>query len=144
LLASNHNPKMASDYRNLVAVSFESIEVSRSSADNLEYEITVKGGHVPLSDFQPRETNRGISARPWGKRRIFGGTFFGPGDRVFARESRERLPIRQLWGPSLATKFERGQSYKLALEIAQETFSRRLAREIGRIMPGGSKGSSGD
>jgi hypothetical protein len=116
----------------------ESISVSRATPADLTYEIAVSGRHIPLSEFAPRETRKGVSARPWGVRRTFGGAFI-IGEDVVARQVRERLPLRRLYGPSLPVEAERGQSFKVALELAQEVFERRLQHEVGRALKG-SKG----
>jgi hypothetical protein len=114
----------------------DAIEQQKSTPDDLEYIITISGEFQPLSEFDPHQTSGGISARPWGERRVFPGTFEIPtaGERVFVRAGRERLPIRELWGPSLAREFKRGQSLQVARDRVQEVFPRRLAHEVQRLL----------
>lgn len=113
----------------------ESVRAKRSSQYDLVYRIVVKGGAIPLSEFGPRETRRGVSARPWGQRRVFPGTFQGvAGERVFKRTGPERLPIKQLYGPDLAKEVERGQSLAVVKDVAGESFARRLEHEIARTL----------
>jgi hypothetical protein len=122
----------------------ESIDVDRASPADLAYTITVSGRHIPLGEFGARETRAGVSARPWGQRRVFPGSFMIDGD-VVARVGEERLPLRKLWGPSLAVEAGRENVFKDVIDMVQEHFSRRLAHEVSRIMPGGgSKGGGGD
>src|SRR4029077_6422645 len=35
----------------------------------------VSGAHTPLAEFHARQTRRGVSAAPWGQRRVFPHTF---------------------------------------------------------------------
>jgi hypothetical protein len=119
----------------------EHISTKRANFD-LEYIIEIAGEAMPLSEFAPRETQRGISARPWGERRTFPGTFHIPagGERVFARASDERLPLKQLWGPSPAKEFERGDMIEKIRAMVGDAFERRFRHEIGRLPGGLSRG----
>ena len=121
----------------------EHISVRRATpSDEMEYVISIAGEAMPLGEFGPRETQKGISAKPWGQRRVFPGSFHIPagGERVFARSSDERLPIRQLWGPSPAKEFEKMNMIDKIRAMVGDAFERRLVHEIGRI----GKGDGGD
>jgi hypothetical protein len=110
----------------------DSIEQEKSTPDTLEYTIVISGEFQPLSEFDPHQTSGGISARPWGERRVFPGTFEIPaaGERVFVRAGRERLPLKQLWGPSLAREFERGEGEQVVRDVVAEVFPERLHHEV--------------
>ena len=58
----------------------------------------MSGAHIPLAEFHARQTRRGVSAAPWGQRRVFPHTFIVEqlGGPVFKREGNARLPIRKL------------------------------------------------
>jgi hypothetical protein len=114
----------------------ENVTTKPSRPDELSYTITVEGGPQPLSEFAPRQTRRGVSAAPWRKRRTFPGTFVRPAG-VFKRVGKARLPIKMLWGPSLAREVTRGEAKEVATAAAMEVFGRRLAHEIGRLLRGG-------
>jgi hypothetical protein len=61
------------------------LNVKRAHEGKLSYDVSVKGGDVRLQFFQPRETRKGVSAKPWGKRQVFAATFQRAGwwpDRV--------------------------------------------------------------
>lgn len=112
-----------------------SVHARRASRSDLVYTIKVDGGAVPLSEFGARQQKKGVSARPWGIRRIFPGTFQGvAGARVFKRQGKARLPIQQLYGPDLAKEVERGQSLDVVAKTAQEAFSKRVAHEVARMI----------
>jgi hypothetical protein len=111
----------------------ESITQDKSTPDSLEYVITISGEYLPLGEFDPHETPKGISARPWATRRTFGGSFEIPATgegHVFVRMGRERLPIRELWGPSLAVEFQRGKCPQVVNDVVAEVFPERLHHEV--------------
>lgn len=41
----------------------------------LSYEMVTRGGNVRLKYLDPKETRKGVSAKPFGKRTLFSGTF---------------------------------------------------------------------
>lgn len=45
----------------------------------LSYEMITRGGNIRLKYLAPRETRRGVSAKPWGQRKLFPGTFMKGG-----------------------------------------------------------------
>ncbi len=114
----------------------DAIEQFPSTPDDLTYTISISGEWMPLSEFDPHQTRKGISARPWGERRLFPGTFQIPsgGEHVFAREGRERLPIRELWGPNLAIEASRGEVEQVVRDVVAEVMPERLAHELDRVL----------
>lgn len=117
----------------------DSIEQVPSTPDDLVYTISVSGEWMPLSEFDPHETRKGISARLWGERRAFPNTFeFN--DEVFHRTGKERLPIEKLWGPNLAVEAARGATEQVIRDTVAEVLPERLQHEIGRLWKkGGGK-----
>lgn len=51
----------------------------RAHADRLSYEMVTRGGNIRLKYLAPRETRPGVTAIPWGKRKLFPGTFMKGG-----------------------------------------------------------------
>lgn len=109
-----------------------------------EYRIIGTGEPLSLKHFGARQVKSGVSAAPWGKRRIFekafntGGAFPGRkpvfGGHVFVRAGSKRFPIRKLYGPGVADEIVKGRS----LEAFQRVFSglaARLEHEISRVVP---------
>lgn len=45
----------------------------------LSYEMVTRGGNIRLKYLAPRETRPGVTAKPWGKRTLFAGTFMKGG-----------------------------------------------------------------
>lgn len=51
----------------------------RAHGGRLSYEMVTRGGNIRLKYLAPRETRPGVTAIPWGKRRLFPGTFMKGG-----------------------------------------------------------------
>jgi hypothetical protein len=112
------------------------LTTKRAYPGNQSFEITASGRPIPLADFAPRQTRRGVSARPWGQRRVFPGTFIVPslGGQVFRRAGRGRLPIVKLWGPSLPREMLRDEVPKVFFEEVRVKVPVRLQHELRRIL----------
>ncbi|MGY6705911.1 hypothetical protein [Roseinatronobacter sp.] len=62
-----------------VKVTRKALVVTKASSRNLEYKLTGRGGNISLKYFGARETRKGVSAAPFGQRRIFSGRFIKGG-----------------------------------------------------------------
>jgi len=51
----------------------------KATAGRLVYAVRATGGDIPLKYFDPKETRKGVSARPFGERRVFPHTFIKGG-----------------------------------------------------------------
>ena len=119
-----------------------------ASRTDLAYLLTAQGGDVSLRYFAARETRRGVSAAPWGKREIFASTFMKGGvfpDRVrlkmgghvFAREGRGRQPIVKVKsGVVIPAEMVKGASADAFRETGGRVLVKRVAHELGRITKG--------
>jgi hypothetical protein len=95
----------------------DEIKVTTASADNLVARVSVKGRRIPLIGFKARGPEpsrgrgRGVSyTLPTGRNRIENAFIatMGSGHRgVFKRTGKPRLPIIELFGPSLPHVFEK-------------------------------------
>jgi hypothetical protein len=75
-------------------------------------EIVARGRPLNLIRFDARQLKKGVSARPWGKRWLFKPRVFiaNQGRTVFIRErGAGRLPIRGMFGPSIARELLRDE-----------------------------------
>lgn len=52
---------------------------SPARTGKLSYEMATQGGNIRLKYVSPRETRRGVVAKPWNKRTLFAGTFMKGG-----------------------------------------------------------------
>lgn len=118
-------------------------------ADRLVAEIDVSGRPVPLVEFQARQTAKGVTARAWGVRRLYPGTFLATmatgHTGVFRRQRRGgrrvgRFPIEELHGPSfpaifggdrVRSEFQTTVSQRLPVNL-----QRQIEREIWRATQG--------
>jgi hypothetical protein len=57
----------------------KALKETKASASTLEYRLEGKGGDISLKHFSPRETRKGVSANPWGRREVGAGTFMKAG-----------------------------------------------------------------
>jgi hypothetical protein len=108
----------------------------RAYPGHQSFEITAAGRPIPLAEFDARQTRRGVSARPWGQRRVFPGTFIvqSLGGQVFRRAGRPRLPIVKLWGPSLPREMLRDEVPKVFFEEVHTKLRIRLTHELRRVL----------
>jgi hypothetical protein len=64
-------------------------------------------------------------------------------DEVYKREFKTRYPIELLFGPDLAREARRRHTSDVFKDTARDALQKRLAHEIGRILPKGAEVSAG-
>jgi hypothetical protein len=108
----------------------------RAYPGHQSFEITAAGRPIPLAEFGARQTRRGVSARPWGQRRVFLGTFMvaSLGNQAFRRAGRARFPIVKLWGPSMPKELLRDQVPQVFFDEVRAKLPVRLEHELRRIL----------
>lgn len=117
---------------------------TRASVGNLEYRIKAWGGDIALKHFDARETRKGVSARPFGRRKVFAGTFIrggkfpkrvslNKGGQVFARSGSSRLPIeKQKSGVIIPNEMIKGASADAWQSTVATVLPRRIIHEVKR------------
>lgn len=110
--------------------------ITRASTAFLATMITARGSYLPLKLFGARQTKRGVSAAPWGKRRVFPHTFIIPayGGNVYVRQTRRRFPIEKLLGPAIPVEFVKDRSAEAFYLTAPVTLAKRLDHELARLL----------
>ena len=92
--------------------------MERKHGDGLHF----KNPHKNVIEFGARQTKKGVSAKVWGKRRVYKGAFIGSGRNsgkqlVFARTSGAtksgKIRIKALHGASLPREFHREDMEKI-------------------------------
>ena len=81
------------------------IKKDKARRGDEEYSIFIKSRYLNVIEFGARQTKRGVSAKAWGKRKIYCGAFIGSG-----RNSVKRLvfkKLKALHGASLPREFHR-------------------------------------
>lgn len=107
----------------------------RSSPATLTAEIRARGGYTSLKEFGARQTKKGVSAAPWGRRQVFDHTFIVRryGGHVYKREGAARFPIQKLYGPAIPVEMVKGQSKAAFLRAVETELPKRLDHELGRL-----------
>jgi hypothetical protein len=119
---------------------------SWSTDQALAYTITVRGGDIRLKHFSARETRAGVSAKPFGVRKLFAGAFIKGGrfpDRktlnfggqVMQRIGRDRLPIEVVTsGVVLPEQVVQGESIKAFETVGRAKLVERMSHELNRML----------
>ncbi len=124
------------------------LQIFPATWGNIQYIIAGGGRPLSLRAFGASQRQKGVSARPWGVRRIFRGTFIvgSLGGSVYKRTGEFRTAtkgkkkgqrvegIEKLWGPGVPTELVRGNT-KLAFEqTVKKHFPERIEHEVARAM----------
>ena len=101
----------------------------------IEFAIVGSGRRIPLKLFRARQTKSGVTAKVWGGPKEFPSAFIvrSLGSHVFRRAGRSRLPIKRLFGPSIANEMIKDQSLSAFERVAAE-LSGRIDHEINRLL----------
>ena len=127
----------------------KAVKVSRSSPQTLVYRMAAHGGDVSLKYFGARETKAGVSAAPFGKRKVFASTFMRAGwwpnrvvkpgwnGQVFARAGAARFPIeKQKSGVIIPNEMVQGETRDAFRSTVARVLPQRLDHEINRLTKG--------
>ena len=81
------------------------------------YSIRIKSRYLNLIEFNARQTKRGVSAKGWGKRKIYRGAFIGRGQNsgkeLVFKKVRDSKRIKAVYGASLTREFVRQDMEKI-------------------------------
>ena len=107
---------------------------ARAKLKELAFEVRSRYGAIPLKDFKPVQTKAGVSAKAWGKRKVYEGAFIvdSIGRHVFKRRTAKRLPIDKLHGPIPLKMFEALTTQQRAVELIRQAFPDRLRMGLKR------------
>jgi len=148
--------------RNIVKITSASagavrdvVRTKRSNFEDLSFDIYGRGSPIPLIEFGAQQRGRGVSARAWGRRTIYRGTFIATMDSghrgVFTRSKKggarrvrqvdkrgrvyySELPIRELAGPSIPRAMLQKEVVQTFNQIVGERLPLAFARELDRVM----------
>ncbi|MDB5596237.1 MAG: hypothetical protein JWM36_3198 [Hyphomicrobiales bacterium] len=84
------------------------------------YVIIARDVTLSLRQFGAVQRGAGVSAAPWGVRRIFKHTFLGLNGQVFVRRGKSRLPIKKLWGPNIPKEMVKETAEKVFYQITMD------------------------
>jgi len=88
------------------------IQKDKARRNDNTYSIFIKSRYLNVIEFGARQTKRGVSAKVWGKRKIYRGAFIGSGRNsgkrlVFKKLKDDPKRIEALHGASLPREFHR-------------------------------------
>jgi len=108
----------------------DALVVNRANRSNMEAELVAKGQRIPISELGARETQRGVTYRARGRRALIPGAFiarlFSGTAGVAKRRGKRRLPIAELFGPSIPLVFV----HPKAQAAVRETILKRVSIEM--------------
>lgn len=120
-------------------------QVGRAGAGSPAYVIRSRGGDISLRYFAARETRPGVTAAPWGKRRLYPGTFIKGGrfpnrvalslnGQVFRRSGKSKLPIQKVKsGVYIPAEMVKGATLDAFNGTVASSLPVRIAHELARI-----------
>ncbi len=106
-----------------------------SSKQNLSTIISGAGRELPLRLFRPAQFSYGVRAKVWGKHQIYRSAFIVAryGGNVFHRTLRKRLPIQQMFGPSIPKEMVKDQTLDAFAQSGNAIMDRAM-HELARIL----------
>ena len=95
-----------------VGVVAKGLKKDKARRGDEEYTIRIKSRYKNVIEFGARQTKKGVSAKVWGKRRVYKHAFIGSGKNsgkqlVFGKSKRKKNKLKALHGPSLPREFYR-------------------------------------
>jgi len=119
-------------------IKYGRLERIPASGTSLSTRIVSSGGYMPLKHFGARPIRRGVSASPWGKRRLFASTFMVNtlGGQVFKRLPGQRNRIKKLWGPAIPRELIQGETAAAFERVVPEVLIPELNRQIEGLTSG--------
>ena len=103
-----------------------------SNLKTLTTQIRVIYGAIPLKDFNPRQTKQGVTAKAWGKRKVYKNTFISEelGHPVFVRETKERAPMKKIHGPNPASVAKSPELNMIISKVVADNLGKELTSNI--------------
>ena len=101
-----------------VGVVAKGLKKDKARRGDETYSIHINSRYLNVIEFGARQTKRGASAKVWGKRKVYRGTFIGSGRKsgkqlVFKKRKNNPKRIEAVHGASLPREFERQDMAKI-------------------------------
>ena len=101
-----------------VGVVAKGLKKDKARRGDETYTINIKSRYKNVIEFGARQTKKGVSAKVWGKRRVYKGAFIGSGRNsgkqlVFGKSKRKKNKLKALHGASLPREFHREDMAKI-------------------------------
>lgn len=127
----------------------KAVKVKRANFSALEYVMTTRGGDISLKFFGARETRKGVTAAPFGNRKLFAGAFMkggrfpnrvtakGLNGHVYEREGKGRVPLAFVdSGVIIPAEMVKGATASAFFDVVNRELPARVMHEIGFLAPG--------
>lgn len=114
------------------------VTTARFNAGGNTSDIVVRSGWIPLYKLGATQTSKGVRVRLRGSYRSAFLAGMDSGHRgVMKRVGKERLPIRELFGPNPAHDITNNDRVYLELlaEVIEEALAPRVLHELDRLLP---------
>jgi Prophage minor tail protein Z (GPZ) len=109
------------------------MRIEPATSNHLEADLVVGGRPIPLVEFHPRQTQTGTVVQIAGKQEQYAHTFIRTmrtGHRgVFRRKGRARLPITEVYGPSVHGMLARHDVLPPLCEDMRDRLVKNLQRQ---------------
>lgn len=124
----------------------KAIKVTRPSWTDLSYTMETRGGPVSVKYFSPRETRKGVVAKPFGQKTLFPGSFMKGGrfpnrsgnvfgGHAFHRVTSKRFPIEKTkTDVVIPDEMLKGATLKAFNETVDKVLPKRVEHELGRLL----------
>ncbi|WP_137136570.1 hypothetical protein [Rhizobium sp. FKY42] len=133
------------------------IETFTEGRGSLTYTLSSKGGDISLKYFKPRETRAGVTAAPFGVRKLFPGRFTKGGKfperktaatvltkkeaalhgHVYNRAGKARTPLEfNDSGVVIPAEMLKGETARAFTAVVETDLPPRVIHEIERLVPG--------
>ncbi|RWQ35830.1 MAG: hypothetical protein EOS20_17300 [Mesorhizobium sp.] len=99
---------------------------------------TVRGSGRPIAlvKFAARQTKPGVTANAWGTRKLYKGTFIATmrsgHTGVFVRETKKRVPVKELWGAGVTQVMTQAIESGGIMAEAQDKLLTNVVRQLKR------------
>lgn len=123
----------------------KALKTNKAKPGRLSYEIFSKGGDIALKFFAARETRGGVSANPFGQRKVFASTFMKGGlfpnrygdvfhGHVVKRLGGRKFPIKVVKsGVIIPNEMVKGASQAAFEKAVKEVLPKRMEHELQRL-----------
>lgn len=138
------------------AIIRRAVKTLKGDAGSMSFTLRTEGGNVRLKFFGAKETQSGVSAAPWGARRVYGGTFMkaGWGNRWPERFAKPNWNGQVFERAGGVTKFGKakfnnrrsdlyipdelltGETLQAFNSVINNDLMPRVAQEVARLLPG--------
>lgn len=117
----------------------DSFSLKKASPTQLIATLFGRGNPIKLIYFNgTRQFKKGVKSAAYGVKRLYEGTFIatvGAGHKgVFRRKGDDRLPIKELYGPSVPKAMSEQTIQDKMDKVAKPTFLKEFKRQLDRVL----------